>query len=513
MSNGRRSAGAHTRTARWLAALGLVLCALAAGPAGGPSPAGVAAQSDDYDWQPPINLSNSAASSSYPAIVADGHGFVHVFWSEEVDGESILDVPQALVHNGNTIYYTRWDGEDWSEPVDILFVPGDPIADYISAAVDRQNGLHLVWTGQDSFYYSTAPAHLAQQPQSWSTPVVVATGSARSMWESSIAAAEPGQVHVAYATRGPDAGIFYVASTDGGRNWGAPVQLSWPLERLEKGYMHVKLVLGPDGVLHCVWGTYEKDGYGQAVYYARSADGGGQWSEAQQMGNREAEEYGVLYAYVAALPSGETHIVYIDGPWHIGRWHRVSPDAGLTWSEPSQILDSLEGVNGYTLLVVDGLEQVHLVVTMRTREQVGGLFHSKWLGTAWSPVTLEIPDRPETGPGAHWTAVTIRLGNELHVVWNTNFSSQAGEIWYSRASIPGVPAQSPKPTPAPSPTVGAAAPVAPSPTPPPTPAWVGPAPAASTQLPEYLPLLAAAVGSLAVVVGTIIVSRLMKARR
>jgi hypothetical protein len=396
------------------------------------------AQSRDMDWSAPINLSNSPQSSGRPAIVADGFGYVHVFWSEDVNGESILDIPGQLIKNGNTIFYTRWDGVSWTQPVDILFVPGDGIAEYVAVAVDKDNWLHAVWTGQSNYYHSSAPSWQAHSASSWSRPTVVATDSARTPWSADIVTDGSGNVHIVYATAGNNTGIHHTVSRDGGATWEVPTRLSGAFYPLEKSLSTVKVLVDGADRLHAVWQTNQAEGYGQAAYYARSVDGGDSWTQPVQMGYRDAGEYDVSYPFLAAIGESELHLVYIDGPWHTGRWHRISRDGGATWSEPSHFIEGLEGVNGYTILLTDVQEGLHLIVTMRTLGQVGGLFYTRWSGNGWSPEQLAIPDNLQTGLGAHWTAATIRLGNEMHVLWNTNFSSQAGEIWHSRAVIPGV---------------------------------------------------------------------------
>ena len=141
-------------------------------------------------------------------------------------------------------------------------------------------------------------------------------------------------------------------------------------------------------------------------------------------------------------------MIYIDGPWHDGRYHRISRDGGETWSEPQHVFTDFEGVNGRPLLLVDGAGQLNLVITWRTKSQVGGTYYARWLGTYWSPMEVIAPETQETGPGAHWTAATVRLGNDVHVLWNTNFSSQAGEIWHTHGVLPGVAAASVLPVPA-----------------------------------------------------------------
>lgn len=406
----------------------------------------VAAQTASSAWQRPINLSNSPASSGRPAIVADGYGNVHVFWSEDVGGKSILNIPGKLIGNGNTIYYTRWDGASWTQPLDILVVPDEPIAEYVAATVDRQNQIHLVWTGSSKFYYSTAPADKAHLVHSWRPPVEVAAGSARTQWESDIVVDAWDNIHIAYATGGDDAGVYHVVSTDGGTSWQMPTRLSGVLDQLEVAFSNVRIITDGAQRLHVVWQTVEEQGFGQGIYYTRSVDKGATWSAPVRMAYKDPGEYGVTFPYIASIGESELHMIYVDGPWHIGRYHRISRDGGETWGAPTHVLADFEGINGPSIFLVDRNGGLHLVITWRTTTQIGGTYYARWSGAAWSPMELGV-EETEQWPGAHWTAATMRLGNEIHVVFNTNFSDKAGEIWYTRRNLADVPPATAAPIP------------------------------------------------------------------
>jgi len=406
------------------------------------------AQSDTVTWFGSVNLSNTPQYSGHPAIVADGYGYVHVFWSENVGDvpmESQVGTPQ-----GNSILYTRWDGVSWTPPVDIAFVPGETIAEFVAVDMDAENRLHIVWTGQSNFYYSDALSWQAESAHAWSTPVVLASDSARSSWESDIAADPSGTLHVVYATRRDAPGIYHICSLDGGRTWQPAVRLSDPFGPLEYSFSNVKLVADEVGRLHVVWQTTQAEGFGQAIYYARSTDGGESWSAPVQLGYRDPGDYEASWPYLTAIGASEPHLIYIDGQSSIGRFHRISKDGGETWSVPHHILTDMEGVNGYLVPLVDSAGQLHLMINMRTRAgQVVGIYYARWQGDGWSPVVpVDLSDL-----ASHYLAATVRLGNELHVVWN---GIRGGEIWHKRGivssatpvSVPVVPS-SPTSTPSP----------------------------------------------------------------
>jgi len=401
------------------------------------------AQSGTIVWSEPIDISNSPQNSLTPAIVADDSGNVHVFWSEDADGGP--KQPEALGNSGSAIYYTRWDGQSWTAPVDILIVPGEAIADFVSVKIDKENRLHAVWTGQTNIYYSNALASQAGSAHAWSQPQIIATNSARSRWESDVVVDSAGDVHIIYATGGEETGVYHIRSSDGGATWSPPVQLSLPPDALEMSFSQVKTLIDGAGRLHAVWQTNQIQGYGQAIYYARSLDNGDTWSPAVQLGYRGPADTWVEWPYLADMGNSELHLIYTNGT-NKARAYRVSNDGGETWSEPRNVLNDLEGINGYNVPLVDGANQKHLLINMRSRAtQEGGIWYAQWTGEDWSPAIGIFVG----ANSAHNMAVAVNRGNEIHVVWA---EITPGEIWYTRGIVQGVTPQSVQAVPTPIPT-------------------------------------------------------------
>lgn len=399
----------YTRKAHWsvmLAAV-LILLPVAFGPA--------FAQQPRVEWSDLVNLSDSEGDSRHPSIVADAYGYVHVLWSED-SGSGQRD----------TIAYTRWNGHSWLPANDVLFVPGENVADYVSVDVDQGGRLHAVWTGQSLFYYASAPGSEAHAPRAWTKPLAVAGDSARSQLESDILVADAGELHIVYATRLGGAGVYHIRSDDEGSMWTSPSLLSQGLGDSEIAFGSVKLIEDGHGRLHVVWQTFNSEGFGQAVYYTRSLDDGRQWENPIKLASRRPDAFETGWPYISARGNSELHIVYVDGPDSTGRYHRVSGDGGATWGEPLHILSDMVGINGYVIPVLDGAASLHLIVNMRPRAtQVTGIYYAQWTDAGWSSVT-EVTTGGDYAPEAHRMEVTVRLGNEFHVVY---YSPPTGDVW------------------------------------------------------------------------------------
>lgn len=380
-------------------------------------------------WGKPFNISESLTSSNHPAISVDTYGVVHVFWTEDMNGREIK--PNELPDPPNTVLYRRWDGENWTEPLDILAVVDDPLADFVAATVDQWNQIHLVWTGLTKLYYSTAPAAEAYSINAWSTPQVISGDSARSRIETDVAVDSQGTVHIIYATRGSQTGVFHIMAAPNSSTWSTPTRISGFLRENEVAFKDVRLEIDELDRLHAVWSTANDNGYDQAVYYARSEQSGELWDEEIMLADATINTGFTGFPSLLAHGQNELLLIHVD-QGNKGRIERTSTDAGRTWSEPRFILSSMEGVNGFLIPLIDSAEHLHLVINMRpSADQRTGIYYAPRAGLDWAPIIPVAIDEPY-GPSAHYTDAVIRLGNEIHVVW-TQLAS--GEIWHIQGTI------------------------------------------------------------------------------
>ena len=104
-------------------------------------------------WSAPVRLSDPKVQAWAPAIATDPAGNVYMVWSQTLTEDQSGG-------EGDTLFYSRWDGQAWSPPVDVLVSPQGS-AEFPDMAITPDGMLHVVWgtSGENSkMMYSRAPA-------------------------------------------------------------------------------------------------------------------------------------------------------------------------------------------------------------------------------------------------------------------------------------------------------------------------------------------------------------------
>ena len=454
----------------------------------------VSAQSPDGKWSDFEDISNTPTASTFPCIAADKEGNVHVLWTEDVggsmrnylnnpDGTPILD-PRGnhinyLAHAGNTLYYTRWDGKSWLEPIDVQTNLSGAIL-YPQVAIDFKGVMHVVWfanVGSDSkLYYSRVMADKAGSVREWSQPQELAVSILDAYYPVDITTDTTGGIHIIYSAIGSGPGAFVINSYDGGDTWSTPIQLySTSDERgIQEGVSPVRLISDPTGRLHAAWTRYDADGNGKAIFYSQSRDQGQTWTKPFEVATWQVGWYEVDWLSVGVV-GDEIHLVWEGSSLTASQAERISQDGGQTWSDPEYILPNIQGENGFTDLVTDSANQLHLLVVKRGDPSTlsHGIWYSTWENDHWqdpvllgttnstlysqarqlseqSPQTLiDVLRGTLTGNGLRYQKSVIVNGNILLTVVVNEWD---GEIWstHTTLSAPFVPPEAyaqPSPTP------------------------------------------------------------------
>ncbi len=446
----------------------------------------VRAQDQGGGWTAFTDISNTPTASTYPCIVADSSGNVHVLWSEDVggktrsisfgaDGAPALDargkVINTLTDSGNTLYYARWDGKGWSQPVDVqINVRG--LVEYPQAAVDVHGELHVIWVateGQNAnLLYSHVPADKAGLASNWSTPAILAVSVLYAYYPADIVADRSGGLHVIYSQIGPDPGAYVINSYDGGITWSAPIELyaTFDTAGRQDGVSPVRMLGDSAGRLHAMWSVYGPDGNGKVILYTQSRDGGRTWSKPFAASVWQPGMYEVDWL-TAGVSGDEIHLVWEGNERVAALYERISRDGGSTWDEPHRILTSLVGENGYADLVTDSAGHLHQLVVKRGDPDslTNGIWYTSWQNNRWLDPILagtaydalysmlntitaaslkEMLQGTLTGNGLRYQRSVIVNGNELFVVVVNEWD---GEI-YSSHTVLSAPRIESKPYPA-----------------------------------------------------------------
>ena len=442
---------------------------------------GVSAQTGS--WTEPVNISQTSNGAWFPDLAVDSTGKVHVIWCETTNLENGGQKEQ--------VYYSMWDGQTWSVPNDIVPPSSDIIRNAITT--DAFGNLHLLFGGSVykvlSIYHTQASSDSGWLATSWSAPRLVSVNG--NSYMADIAIDSKGVVHVIFDDRGHTlsdicpgcADIFYRRSSDGGRTWSYPVNLS----RSPTGSSRVQMEIDSSDVIHVVWdeGWDRLSGQGESIFstYTSSLDGGESWSSPTSFSYPEGTS-----AQLTVGSDGQGGVVVV---WRATSrpeiYYAWSSDNGASWSPPMVIPDifARSGEQHFDMydMATDSGGHIHLVVVGRLspEEDRLGVYHLEWDGTSWSP-----PTAIYRGAGSpEYTKIVISEGNKLHAAWFVREPLSEGgshDVWYSSGQSAS-PARTPVPpsTSTPTPTATPLATATPTATPYPT-----VAPGQTTGLPDGL---------------------------
>jgi hypothetical protein len=408
-----------------------------------PLPSG---RAQSNQWTEPVNISHTPNSSWFPDLAVDSLGNIHAIWCEtthlEIGGEE------------EQVYYGVRSGETWSVPSDI--VPPSPHINRSAIAIDTGNLLHLAFRyntiGGPVIFYKNAPAGQARSAKTWSVPHMISLN--RNSYLSDLAIDSKGVLHLVFDDRGNEeskicpgcADIFYRRSSDGGKTWSYPVNLS----SSPTGSSRVQIEIDSSDVIHVVWdeGWDGLSGQGEPVFstYISSPDGGESWSSPTSFSYPEGTN-----AQLSVSGDGQGRVVVV---WRATSrseiYYAWSSDNGASWSPPVVIPDifARPWANPFDMydMAADSGGHIHLVMVGRLspEEDRLGVYHLEWDGTSWSSPTViyggvGFPEYPK---------IVISEGNKLHAAWFVRETLEEGdyEVWYS-SSQSASPVQTPVPLP------------------------------------------------------------------
>lgn len=161
---------------------------------------------------------------------------------------------------------------------------------------------HLAYQNQGAIYYSFS----SDFGGSWSAPAKV-SGEGKTCSFASIAAGQDGSVNIVWQDKSgqSEEEIFYSRSSDAGRSWSNPVNIS----NTPTGSSEPKIAVGPDNAVHVVWVDALSGAKSPDVYYVVSKDAGKTWSERGDLSNTPGAASNPA---IAVSPEGTVHIAWLD---------------------------------------------------------------------------------------------------------------------------------------------------------------------------------------------------------
>jgi hypothetical protein len=403
----------------------------------------VGAQTGLATWTSPMRLSNEERKASEAYMTTDQYGFLHTFWSEE------------MTDNRSLIMYSRFDGEIWSDPIDMRVTPPFRSIGNVSSIVDQRGMLHLLWVeGQAGpVFYSHVPAHQANSAQNWPAPIRINIPAYRAKLQVD----SHGNLHIVYSyNQSPSQGLYYLRSEDQGSTWTEPVWID-PDILADHNPSEFQFKMDDSDGLHLVWSYYAVMGTGgDWVRYANSPDGGKSWPVRITIDKNDLSSPGLnSFAYPLLAVNGDmVHIVWAAGNL-LYRHHRYSLDGGLTWSDPVQFFGGLNG-QAFDGMAFDGNGRLHFISQLRYPQ---GVYHGIWDGDRWSApsmiyfITSSAAELvSENRIHAHATFPIIRDGNHLIVTLTDSPPEPNRGLYVMMYKLNDIPSLIRKPTPTPGPT-------------------------------------------------------------
>ena len=356
-------------------------------------------------------------------LLCDPYQDLHIFWGKGHE-------------SGSEIYYRTDKDGGLSTPVDVLAMPDDQAVNLSVAVTSPDNMVHLVWEDQytlGNVYYSRAPLADAANPKAWDEPrLLIAPAESVGIY-----ADRSGSLHLIYSlfeAGGNMNTVYHMRSVDSGITWSEPT-LVYQVATAEPSYVLASQAIDEAGRMYVGISLRSQDyGVYSEVGYIRSPDTGQTW-----------EPYRVIAKQSEATPNIQNMVPFPFGKdeihltWHDPRrMHMWSSDGGVTWSNPSEIIQLGAGFGGANYLAKDSAGVLRAVTGVN-----GGIYVSTFAGSRWL-----VPERIENRRmDPHDQQMVVCQGNQLHVMYDNRLEADSN-VWYAHRQVdaPHV-ERSPIPTP------------------------------------------------------------------
>jgi flagellar hook assembly protein FlgD len=266
----------------------------------------------------PVNLSNNVGFSTFPSVVVDGTGVIHVAWQDTEYGAS-------------EILYSRSSdgGLTFSAPVNISNDAGTSVK--VKLALDSNGVLYAAWNDDTTLWLAKSTDGGASFTKVYSD---VGTSSSSPI-NVSLAVGVGNAVHLVWQKNQNGVPVIqYATSTNGGTNFSAPLTLSNTTETSNTPAVAADAL----GTVYVVW-TRQVDT--PELYMARSTDSGASFSTPSNITNNSGISIG---ASLAVDYANNLLVAWQDTQGgNYDAWFMKSTDRGLTFSPQVNVAPSQTG--------------------------------------------------------------------------------------------------------------------------------------------------------------------------
>jgi hypothetical protein len=391
------------------------------------------------NWSKPELIASTPSEISSISLAVDQKDQFHILWIQSYQFNGI---------ENSSIYYSKWDGIDWTQPQAIYTVTQSDIS-HLDTAVDKER-IMVVWSEglNDQILYSWSNTDSAQHPSEWATPLQLSTTRLTGK-SPKILADNMGIIYVAYSKPiNEDRGIYVVNSKDEGKNWSDPYQVfnaeaaGWDIADSPE------LATDQNGSVNVVWAkkSFPEDGHLLALYTSQSGDQGSTWSNPSLV-----EEGDLTWGQISGIHSSNLYRTWqeVDISDLLVNWHQFSIDGGVTWGLPTSVTDPEDEI-GYPNVTTDTAGRLYLFQPIQVTPQITGITYRIWDTDRWLVEDRLVLDNHNGFiPGSLASAISSS-GNLILVYIEKETDATTGSINYTLSSasqMVEIPAVTPTPEP------------------------------------------------------------------
>lgn len=294
-------------------------------------------------------------------------------------------------------------GYEWSTSVQVDSISfgdqGPP-----SVVTGPSDLMFAAWTGRDGSIRAAYVARSTDNGASWG-PSRVISGDLDSPKDAAIALGGGQLTAVFSAVESGYRSVYAVTSNNWGASWSSPFLIASG-ESARVGIPSV--AIDADMVAVVVW--EEGSSLSEAIYTARSTDGGRSWSERSRVD--PAPSPWQIRPTLLAARDGGFHLAW-DEEYDI--YTSQSNDAGLTWSTKVLVFDASHGWRAEPMLAVAGNGNAYVV--WDSYYDIYTAYIPKG-GTKWTE-PARVDDSPE-GTQQRRPALAVDSEGVVHVAWEDN---------------------------------------------------------------------------------------------